>query len=59
MSKARTKEEPKGQRRAVNLCLPADTIEKGRKLQAHLRRPSLSNLVEVLIEDAAGKKVAA
>lgn len=37
-------------RRAVNLTLKASTIRKARKLAGELHRPSVSNLVEFLIE---------
>lgn len=43
-------------RKAVNLYLPADTIGMLARLQEAMRRPSRSNVVEVLIHDAAKQK---
>jgi hypothetical protein len=40
-------------RKAVNLTLSAATIRKGNRLKTDLKRPSFSNVVEFLIEQAA------
>jgi hypothetical protein len=54
----KTKKVSKRVKRAVNLTLSKQTIRQGEILQEQLRRPSLSNVVEYLIDKAAEKTAA-
>lgn len=42
-----------GRKKACNLCLSAETIEMLEQIKTALRRPSKSNVAEVLIYDKA------
>lgn len=60
MSKSSAKKS--GRKASVNLTLSPEAIRQGQVLKEQMRRPSLSNVVEYLIEEAAlklGKQVKA
>lgn len=52
MSKVKAKDPKK----AVNLSLSLETIQKGRELQTLFHRPSLSNVIEFLIAQAIERR---
>jgi hypothetical protein len=44
----------KTRKQAVNLSLSVQAVKMGNRLKKQLRRPSLTNVIEYLIEEAAG-----
>lgn len=54
---AQTTKKPR--KAAINLTLSKEAVRQGKALVKVLKRPSLSNVVEYLIEQAASKEKAA
>lgn len=54
-----TEKSKSNRKRAVNLTLAPDAIRKGNSLKKKLCRPSLSNVVEFLVEEKYEQVLAA